>query len=744
MHHLGRKIYRWQLILVLSLIFFAGVIKVSLAQEIILNPPSINILANSVIIENASSGGMYAPQFSPFDIDNDQRDEIIVFDRFSELFGILKWNTEDKSYQYEYNIEVRWPRVNSWALIRDYNNDGIGDIFTQGEHGIAVWKGDIEAGIWSFSRVTGPQFLDDSLIFKSEDGSTTNIYHAASDIPVIEDLDNDGDLDILTFELSGSYLYLYECMSDDSGLALDYKLSDKCWGKFVENGNTNGVKLSQTPAFCPLPFTTRHAGSSNCLIDIDQDSIPDLLLGDKGYPTLRVLYNGNTADSGFITHQDNVFPAFSEPAYIYDFPAAYKLDVNLDSINDVVVANNGSVDYDNDGLFLYEGTNEEEKAFKWVTSNWLFEQFFDLGRFSAPLFMNIDGDQRTDILVAYNLANDQSQSVNRLAFLKNEGMDTENGQILYSLKDANFLKLGERIESGIRPVLTSGDIDNDGDMDLVIGMSNGDIHMLKNGSGEPHRFEFESFERDWQGFVVGSGAAPELFDIDGDGLLDLLVGEDQGEINFFKNLGTREVALFEPDPTYYPNAERLGNIRISSPASVLGRSIPRIVQKNGDNILSVGSYSGDLHSFKINLEDLYFSTFEEIELFGGLFMGKNSNFSVLYSEGEKTKIVTGNIAGGLQFFDTDVLTNSNYIDYVGEEITVFPNPSHNGSIQFEWNNMVDRGNITIYNTMGKIIDQNAFNTHSFTIDIENWHSGVYFAVIRFSNGENRSCKFIVQ
>ena len=40
----------------------------------------------------------------------------------------------------------------------------------------------------------------------------------------------------------------------------------------------------------------------------------------------------------------------------------------------------------------------------------------------------------------------------------------------------------------------------------------------------------------------GSNATPALADIDGDGDLDLFIGEGSGTINFYRNVGTRDGA----------------------------------------------------------------------------------------------------------------------------------------------------------------------------------------------------------
>ena len=48
---------------------------------------------------------------------------------------------------------------------------------------------------------------------------------------------------------------------------------------------------------------------------------------------------------------------------------------------------------------------------------------------------------------------------------------------------------------------------------------------------------------------IDQNAAPEIADINGDGLLDLLVGERVGTIAYFENTGTLSSAQFASAPT---------------------------------------------------------------------------------------------------------------------------------------------------------------------------------------------------
>jgi hypothetical protein len=87
-----------------------------------------------------------------------------------------------------------FPPMDRWSLIRDYNKDGLPDIFTGCIAGIKVYRGSMSGGHYNFTMVDSPMVYPDGAF-------TVNIYCANDDLPAIEDMDKDGDLDILVFSI---------------------------------------------------------------------------------------------------------------------------------------------------------------------------------------------------------------------------------------------------------------------------------------------------------------------------------------------------------------------------------------------------------------------------------------------------------------------------------------------------------------------------------------------------------------
>lgn len=683
------------------------------------------------------SGGFLAPQFSAFDLDQNGRHEIISFDRYSGIVQIWGLSDDELGYQLRSDIKIEWPIINAWMLVRDFDRDGLPDIFTQGLHGIAVYRGILDGDQIVFEALSGPSFIDDSLIFHTRSGGTTNIYHAMTDIPVIEDLDGDGDLDILTFELSGSYLYYYENQAESSGNEFDFVLRHNCWGYFVENQFSEEINLSDGVSECPPPFTVRHAGSTSCLVDYDSDGTMDLLLGDIGASTVKILLNGGSTTSGYIDQLIPEFPHSDTSAALQFFPAAYRIDVDQDSIEDVIVAVNEFPLTDQQGVWWYRATGDPQHPFVLQTQQWLSDSHIDLGHFSAPYFFDVNADGQPDLLVGYQHTDESYVPVNKLAYFEALGEDQ------FQLRDLDFESLSQILVNGHRPYLTSGDVNGDGAEDLFIGMSDGSSYMVYNGSAPGQEFTVERIEQNWAGLQMMSGATPELFDVDGDGDLDVLAGMDNGTVGLYVNTGSPTQAAFESDLDVSPNINRIGNIRTVGPNSLLGRSAPRMVLLESDTILISGSHQGDLYAYRFQTDNLTAQFPEFHSENWPRWVGGNGRVTMQNLDKDRKRFIAGNIAGGLTESFISLVPTSRE-DRPVVSLSIFPNPVHRG----QWINIRIPEEISVYkiNVISgsgirfKTLDA---DLHHAQISTWDWPPGMYFLEFLFRNSGTTVQKIIV-
>lgn len=97
------------------------------------------------------------------------------------------------------------------------------------------------------------------------------------------------------------------------------------------------------------------------------------------------------------------------------------------------------------------------------------------------------------------------------------------------------------------PVPDLADIDNDGDADMVVGMSESGIVKIYINTGTPSAAAFSEAES-YEIGDVGLYAYPQFADMDADEDLDLLVGRDGQGFIFYRNTGDPSAAVWEADP----------------------------------------------------------------------------------------------------------------------------------------------------------------------------------------------------
>jgi hypothetical protein len=153
-----------------------------------------------------------------------------------------------------------------------------------------------------------------------------------------------------------------------------------------------------------------------------------------------------------------------------------------------------------------------------------------VGSNATPFLIDLDNDGDYDVF---------SGSTSGFIFFENFGDENMASFITEVQSPYNIIS-----PTGIcRPYFV--DIDNDGDPDLFSGSTDGNIYYYEY-SGTLGNPEFEPSVINAFGFSdVGIRSAPSFVDIDEDGDFDAFVGEKNGDIYYFENIGNAEVAEFD-------------------------------------------------------------------------------------------------------------------------------------------------------------------------------------------------------
>jgi len=136
----------------------------------------------------------------------------------------------------------------------------------------------------------------------------------------------------------------------------------------------------------------------------------------------------------------------------------------------------------------YENTGTDESpVFEYIQNDFLENQTIDAGMLSAPVYWDWNDDGLLDIILPNSGDFDPTNTpvFSSLKLYENIGADT---MPVYELTDENFAEMDTFQFINIHP--TFGDIDDDGDRDMLCGTEGNKLYLFKNQSGifEPIRY----------------------------------------------------------------------------------------------------------------------------------------------------------------------------------------------------------------------------------------------------------------
>ena len=352
--------------------------------------------------------------------------------------------------------------------------------------------------------------------------------------PDIEDLDNDGDLDIFIatssdFKYYANYgnqnipdfIYLpqFSCsleaegnnttklcdIDGDNDFDLFVGSNERIW--YFEN-----IGTPESPQFELITDSLEQIDywSSNLdLVDIDSDGDYDMFTGN-GFGTLRLYMNEGTPDSFYFVGDGINF-----------------MNINVGDMGDPCFVD---IDFDNDyDMFIGQGfpggniwyyRNDGDSAnynFTYITN---YYDSIDVGSYASPEFADVDGDGDYDLFVG---------SESYTWFFRNIGTP-ESPQFQFITQ--HYLTY----EQGLK--INVVDINGDGAEDLIIG--NQDIMNYSENIGTSSEPSFLFIENNFQG-IDRSVIKPCFVDLDDDGDYDMLAGEGvipgPPTIAYYENVG---------------------------------------------------------------------------------------------------------------------------------------------------------------------------------------------------------------
>lgn len=709
---------------------------------------SILVRIAGTYITNPWAGGLNFIQSSEIDMNLDGKKDMFMFDRTGNKIRTFINNATPGVVDYKYTpyYESKFPVLTDWALLADYNCDGKEDIFSYSKIGGGF---DVYKNISTIATGLKFQLVKTQVksMFNPPSTSLINLYVSSVDVPALSDIDNDGDLDVVTFAITGTYMEYHKNLSMElygTCDSLKFQMANRCWGYAAEDPLNNNYTLHDTcfgnvstPEMPVLVSEVRateyHVGGCELCIDLDADGDKEFIVGDVSFPTLTMLTNGGTTTNSNFIAKDTAFPknnASTIPVDLTLFPCAYYLDANYDGVKDLIVspnAPNASENFNSVVYYKNNGTNTFP-IFQFVQANLFQDNMIEVGEGAYPTFFDYDNDGLKDMFIGNYGYYASTGFQHQIAQFKNIGTLTYPKFDLITRDYNNYSTLGI-----YNMIPAFGDLDGDTDTDLIIGASDGRLHYFKNiaAIGSPANFvltEANFKNSNNRSIDVGDFAAPQIYDLDGDGKNDLIIGGKNGKFSYYHHIGSGTTALLSYDSV----TNFLGNIKVNLPGYISGYSYPFVFKQSGITKLLAGEDAGYLRYYG-NIDGNLTGTFTMIDsTYLGIFQGnRTAPFGADITNDGYMDLIVGNYEGGVSFYKgVSTITTANSIDdFIHFNFEMFPNPANNSLNIHIINDAKNDFRIELFNTLGQLILLQTITNGYATFSTENLKQGIYLCKV---------------
>ena len=490
----------------------------------------------------------------------------------------------------------------------------------------------------------------------------------------------------------------------------------------------------------------------------------DIVLGDVGYPGLYYLQNGGTSEEAHIAAYDTVFP-LSEPVQLYNFPV-----ISTIYYQDTLCYLLSPYETDpfnaegSQSVWRYAETGSGPAWSRLLQKDFLQDRMLDFGAGAYPVAYDYDHDGLTDLVVGnygrktgvyYELGDWNTVMVSSLALLRNVGTAS---QPAFELVSDDFLGLSEWGLRALYPCFS--DLDGDGQDEMVLGMEDGRLWLFRiqdAGLGKSLG-RAVLLDSNFLDVTLNRFSAPVFFDLNQDGLPDLIAGERQhvwqtrpqrltkGSLTYFENQGAGADGI----PVFVKQTDSLGGVDVIDRSfSNFGYARPSFFQaEDGEIYLACGSENGEvfLYSGIRGNWDGKFTYLGKLAC-GGLGEGGAEAVSrkldvgihaapLLYDfTGDGLpELIVGNQCGGLQYFTSDAL--SIWEDAASAppspklDIRLYPNPVYSGF----YLEVPCPGVFGLFDAGGRLVRRCHVGAGKQYIELQDMMPGIYIGRFQASNG----------
>jgi len=636
------------------------------------------IIIDGAELEIPFLGGFNKPNPQFVDWNEDGLTDLFVRDQDGRLQYFLNNGSADEP-NFEFQTKAfQNLDVGQWFTFFDYDHDGDIDLMASPQ----------SPDVTLFENVSDSLILAVSQLL---DDSSVAVHGGQIVIPTIADIDADGWEDLFVGGVSGAVTY-YRNLGLTDGLPVYH----------LETNSFEDILIVWVPG-----RDDRHGANALEFYDIDDDEDLDLFWGDYYQPGLFFLENFGTSSDPDIPDSLMIdsYPQ-NEPVSSAGFNVPRLIDLNSDGAAELFVGVQSGI-YGTDfvdNFWYYDMTVEGD--FGLVTKNY-FEQI-DLISGTIPTLADMDSDGDLDLFIGNEFDASNSGWKGDVYFFENIGSAVSPQ---FEMVDSSYFDEG--MGNNMAPAF--GDLDGDGDFDALVGDYNGEISFFLN-DGSPTEPNF-SYQGKFLEIDLAGRATPALGDVEGDGDLDLYVGDKNGSVHVWSNEG---------DPANY-NFMKISDDLF--PGEDLGLEIALELadfDNDGDLDLLIGNQSGELYLANPSGSELH-----QLEQLPHSGLNLAPTIGDMDSDG-KMDLIVGSNEGGLQYFSVEEQSVVNNEDFpiMTRLVSCYPNPFNNTAIFQLSSDVPADSRLIIYDILGRQVDLIQFSifegvSSQISWNAENSSSGVY-------------------
>ena len=275
---------------------------------------------------------------------------------------------------------------------------------------------------------------------------------------------------------------------------------------------SNNLKAQTFAAVQVNPFSLTDIGNFSSIAygDLDADGDLDMISGETSGNFKYFQNTGTSSAPVFAAVVTNPFLL----TLVYNYSNPTFADLDGDGDLDMMAGVSG-------GNFKYFENTGTSSAPAFAVEQTNPFSLLNVGNYPHPNFADLDGDGDLDMMVGVYAGS--------FEYFQNTGTSSAPSFAWVATNPFSLTEIGRFLST------TFGDLDGDGDLDVLAGDISGSFYYFQN-TGTSSNPTFAAAQTNPFSLTdIGSYSSPTFVDLDDDGYLDIMAGENGGNFYYFKN-----------------------------------------------------------------------------------------------------------------------------------------------------------------------------------------------------------------